>query len=180
MRSCRPPIGRNQAVRRSCETTTFCYSAVRRPVIITCQTPHKRSGGNVWLTKQSGWVPSAIQMEAQESKQSEDASSISVRPFNYASDLQDLLDICASVYGGSDYMPRIIHSLVKRDDVVILAASSESSDMSPSSSRPERVEGTSTSEPPHDPHISATSHVVGLSEWVAGPNNTHPPVMHPA
>ncbi|EFJ46588.1 hypothetical protein VOLCADRAFT_105495 [Volvox carteri f. nagariensis] len=47
-----------------------------------------------------------------------------IRKFDLESDLQDLTDICANVYGGTDYMPRIIHRIAKDPGVLVLAAES--------------------------------------------------------
>ncbi|GFR44407.1 hypothetical protein Agub_g5640 [Astrephomene gubernaculifera] len=47
-----------------------------------------------------------------------------VRLFNYERDLKDLQEICANVYGGSDYLPRIVHRIVADPGQLVLAAES--------------------------------------------------------
>ncbi|GLC41717.1 hypothetical protein PLESTM_001232200 [Pleodorina starrii] len=52
------------------------------------------------------------------------ARSHRIRVFDYERDLQDLKNICANVYGGTDYMPRIIHRIAADPGILVLAAES--------------------------------------------------------
>ncbi|PNW73244.1 hypothetical protein CHLRE_14g624650v5 [Chlamydomonas reinhardtii] len=45
-----------------------------------------------------------------------------VRPFDYARDIEDLREICAKVYDGTDYMPRLVKKLSEDPGVLVLAA----------------------------------------------------------
>ncbi|KXZ49096.1 hypothetical protein GPECTOR_23g28 [Gonium pectorale] len=45
-----------------------------------------------------------------------------IRTFNYKADFEDLKDICANVYGGTDYMPRIMHRVAHDPGHLVLAA----------------------------------------------------------
>ncbi|KAG2429966.1 hypothetical protein HYH02_013917 [Chlamydomonas schloesseri] len=45
-----------------------------------------------------------------------------VRRFNYDRDIEDLREICANVYGGTDYMPRLVKKLSEDPGVLVLAA----------------------------------------------------------
>ena len=49
-------------------------------------------------------------------------AEVRIRRYEHDKDLEDVMEICKDIYGGTDYMPRMVETYSNQDSTLILVA----------------------------------------------------------